>query len=171
MKVLKMADKRFNNDASVPLCKFGPGGDFVSDWPPDVSAGFQETGGVLGRTLGVIADVIGAVVSPELFTELTGCVNAEIKEFEVLAREKLADGIDKQKSADNTASVRSACGNFRIRGQAMLFADDCRTSERAKRKPHHRVRTHRRVARKKAVDGFKGTGTLFEAYGKSTTAA
>ena len=166
-----MDAKSFDRDKLTPLCKFGPGGDFVSCWPGSVPDGIEWRPGPVRRLLGMIGECIGAVISPELFTELIGDVDDEIKEFQVLSREKLSDAINKPKSADNASSVRGAGGNFKIRGQAMLFADDRGTGQRAKRKPHHRVRAHRRPARKKTRDEITGTGTLFETYKKSTTAA
>jgi hypothetical protein len=166
-----MDDKRFDFDKPVPLCKFGPGGDFVSIWPGIVPDGIVWRTGPVRRLLGMISECVGAVISPELFAEFSGHVDDEIKEFQVLAKEKLSDAIEEPQGSDNAPSVRSTCDNLQIRGQTMLFADDCGTGKRIKRKPHHRVRTHRRVAKKKTGDEITGTGTLFETYGKSTTAA
>ena len=166
-----MDDKRIKIDKPAPLCKFGPGGDFVSSWPGVVPEGTVWRAGPVRRMLGMIGECIGAIISPELFSELSGAVDVEIKEFEVLAKEKLSNAVDEPKGRDNAPSVGGTCDNLKIRGQAMLFADDCGTGKRAKRKPHHRVRTHRRVAKKKTRDEITGPGTLFETYGKSTTAA
>ena len=63
--------KRFNRtNKSNPLCKFGPGGDYVSEWDTPNASPPPCKESHLGQVLNVIAEIIGATVQPEILTEI-----------------------------------------------------------------------------------------------------
>jgi len=164
-----MNRKQLNNGhLRQPLCRFGPGGDYTKDWPLRGEAVKRENENPIGKVLSVIADIIGATVSPETLAEMQSQVDVEIKSYNIA---KLEGSKVEQSKPDNPKTAGSSKRHRPVRGQTMLFSDDRRDSARAKRKPHNRIRAYRRPSRKKASHQIEGQGTLFETYGASTTAA
>ena len=58
------------NESNVPLCRFGPGGDFVEDWPERAPEPVEPAADPLRKVLSTIARMIGATLAPELITEV-----------------------------------------------------------------------------------------------------
>lgn len=151
-----------------PVCKFGPGGDFVSVWPRQLKPLFRRSQSRLVRLLGSVGGTIAELFDSELST-------VQIESAGVIrdpgGQEKsdyAAEGIDRGAYA---ATVAGAEGGGRVSSEPMLFPDDWRISRAVEHKPKHRIRTHRRVAKKKPALSIAGQGSLFEADGKSTKTA
>jgi len=104
-----------------PLCKFGPGGDFISVWPTE---------------------------SAEL-PQRKGKLKHAVKNSEA----------DKSAYAAPATVIKS---DSYICGEPMLFADDWRIGVRDGHKSKHRIRTYRRIAKKRPALGLSGQGSLFE---------
>jgi hypothetical protein len=161
---------RFNRKMDAPLCKFGPGGDFTSQWDsqkPNLAA--LEGVSPIGKVLNLIAEVIGAAVQPEILTEIA-CALPPIDESQNNPNPTLSS---QEIQTDGQTAIVRLCANqpqavSRLKagrtpaGQSMLFSNDWRTGTDLKHKPGHRIRTHRRASRKKPVDTVHGQGSLFE---------
>ena len=166
-----MVSNRFNNESNEPLCKFGPGGDFVTNWPEGNYKRRERIDNPLGRVLGAIADIIGATVKPELISELTHkpdikrLINANTES------EDKASAAPKTSQPNHAETISGTKADSTIRGEPMLFADDRGTGRRVRRKPNHRIRAHRRTAKKRSSDKSSGQGTLFDLNAKSQSAA
>ena len=67
-----MEVNRFENQ-DIPLCKFGPGGDFITEWP--ASSASQpleaESPNPVGKVLSLIARLLGSAIGPELINDLS----------------------------------------------------------------------------------------------------
>ena len=153
-----------------PLCQFGPGGDYTRSWPrPEVR---KKAGGekVLGRLLETIADIIGATVNPELMEELRGQYEVELLEEIKIVKEELK-GEGKHEQTDNAKTTKSSGAGVATGAGKLLFADDSGSSKRVRRKPHYRLRTYRRAAKKRTGREYDGQGTLFEVNSASQSAA
>lgn len=156
--------KRFNRtNKSSPLCKFGPGGDFVDEWDAP-SASPQHNESHLGQVLNVIAEIIGATVQPEILTEIACAlpVKSDSKTpvlNKLSIQEKTADGLQ---LVNHSQAARNTSTGGKLSKEPMLFSDDWGTGSSVKHKPNHRLRTHRRTARKKTAGAFNGQSTLFE---------
>ncbi len=129
-----------------PVCKFGPGGDFVSIWPERFAGLYEPLMGEPGRhRLARLREALAGVIG--LTTEKT----AEMER----------SGYASDGSRTAYAGVAAGTeGGGRLRGQAMLFADDSRA---AGHKSKHRVRAYRRAAKKRAALEFGKQGSLFTA--------
>ena len=166
--------KRFNiDDGKQPLCKFGPGGDYVYNWPGENAALTTAGRNSLGRVLGALAQIIGATISCELLSELQNAAAAEINDAVKvkLPKEKTKSANKKPARPNYSATIRGAKENKTFPAQPMLFADNGRTCRRVMHKQTHRLRAHRRPSRKKAAVQIKGQGTLFEINGPGQSAA
>jgi hypothetical protein len=164
-----MDEKRFKN-SSDPLCRFGPGGEFTSDWPVSADAKTSSVNSI-GRVLSTIAGMIGATIYPELLAEIENETAVEMTVYRQMAKEKTSSERKQFRSFGNASSTQRTQGDRCHRGQSMLFADDCRGSRKAKRKSQHRIRTCRRVTKKKTSNGLQGQGSLFETNSASQSAA
>ena len=168
---VKMVSNRFNNEINEPLCKFGPGGDFNQHWPPDNSKIRPLADNPIGRVLMTIADIIGATIKPELINQLTQkpdikrLINANTE------REDKASAAPKTSRTNHAETTGGTEADSAVRGEPMLFADDCGTGRRVRRKPNHRIRAYHRAAKKAAADKFDGQGTLFDLDATSQSAA
>ena len=106
--------RQTNNNA--PLCKFGPGGDYVDEWDaPAVVIPKEHKETHLGQVLNVIAEIIGATVQPEILTEIACALPVESENKVSLSntegiQEAKADGpkyTDYPKAARNTQIGRA----------------------------------------------------------------
>ena len=165
-----MKARRLDTIDNQPLCKFGPGGDFTASWPGKKSLTDQHSNS-LTRVLSTVAEIFGAVINPEIMTEMENDVIAEANILTKIAEQKIAGKYESTNTTDNTKTVCSASSDTTVRKEKLLFGDDCGVSKQTKRKSNHRIRTHRRTARKRTAGWQKGQGSLFEAYENSSSAA
>ena len=154
------------------LCRFGPGGEFVQDWPGEEAKQTAITDNPIGRVLATIAEIIGATIEPNLIGEITDPANIEVTINKKSVKED-STGADSPTCphshyAATVGGVKLALANG---GQAMLFADNRRTRRKISRKPNHRIRTYRGTSGKRADQQIEGQGTLFEVNGPSQSAA
>jgi len=163
---------RFNRKMDVPLCQFGPGGDFTSQYDSEKPASPAADGiSPLGKVLNLIAEVIGATVQPEILTEIACALppfDLQNGANSIMSSEESCP--DDQtalvgKYANQPQTTSSLKTNRPLAGQPMLFSNDWRIGPGAQHKPGHRLRTHRRTARKKAADAVHRQGSLFETNG------
>lgn len=158
------------DDGFEPLCKFGPGGDYVSGWPVRKNAKPEPHYNPIGKILVTIADMIGAAVDGEILAQLTKHADIEGPTVISIPGENTnAKNITGQ--TDNAKAVPGAKQASGIRSQSMLFSDDCRTGKRNRRKQAHSVRTHRGFAKKGTHQQIAGQGTLFEINPPGVSAA
>ena len=173
----------YGNGSDGPVCRFGPGGDYVYDWPAKSAQTPARQPNPLNKVLAAIADLMGTTVSGELMiqtqmpvyiaadsttkqddTDIEGPTNHSINQKESSAG-------DKPNRTNYAASIADPTGGSEVRAEPMLFGDDCGISRGPKRKPHHRIRAHRRAAKKRPGYSLKGQGTLFEINGPGQSAA
>ena len=172
------------DDFNLPVCRFGPGGDYVKNWPGAKAQLPIHEPNSLGKVLALIADVMGTTVSGELmiqaqkplYISASGIPKKSQADIEGptdnhLLREKQSGATGKPNNTNYTASTAGAKDSSRIATEPMLFADDSGSSGRAGRKPHHRIRAYRRAGRKRPARKIEGQGTLFELDGASQSAA
>ena len=124
------------NKFDEPVCKFGPGGDFVSYWPTGSLPLPQSTTNRMTKILVRLNEIMGGLISSQL--EQSTC--QKIQQKGTLG---YADKNNNFNAIGNTQAATTVKGNFDIYNQPLLFADDCRISRSASNKSKHRVRTRR----------------------------
>ena len=139
-----------------PICRFGPGGDFVTVWPREPVNMSEEPKSSIAGLLNVIAGMIEV---------LRGHREIQGKHYDA------QDG-----RAADTKTGRDAGSNRQTPEQRWLFADDRGTGGTIKYKPHHRIRAHRTASRQRICfrqsgDFEQAQGTLFETELKGTKSA
>ena len=167
---------RFDAFADEPICMFGPGGDYVRAWPGK-AAGKADAAPApenpLRKVLESLADIIGATVNIASIggiriegpQEVGACeiVNEEREENHVAADNESGTG-DAETTGDTQAHPA-------VRAEPLLFADDSRVGAGGRRKSNHRIRAHRKTAKKRTAQKIDGQGTLFEIDRTSQSAA
>jgi hypothetical protein len=172
------------NGPDVPVCRFGPGGDYVYDWPAKSAQPPARQPNPLGKVLAAIADVMGTTISPELMiqTQMPVYIPADSTAKQDDAdiegpannhsiNQKESSAGDKSNRTNYAASTAGPTAGSEVQREPMLFGDDCGISRGPKRKPHHRIRAHRSAAKKRPSYSLKGQGTLFEINGPGQSAA
>lgn len=160
---------RFKNRSEKPLCKFGPGGEFVTDWPGGEMKAYKSNKNPLGKVLSTIAEIIGATIDPELIAELTSAPKAaQITDFNT---KKEKTSIEAAKPEPDPKTIGHSQTDKQLPKQPMLFPDDRGIGRGVRRKPHNRIRAHRRTSRKTASRKVKRQNTLFEINLSSQSAA
>jgi len=165
----KMMDRFKNKKTEVPLCKFGPGGDYISELKPDnlnILNPEDENMSPLGKVLYVIADIIGSTVQPEILTEAacvlpTAQTSGKPRYQEII---KNVQSTTQSTDGDHPKTTAGPSANWKLSTEPMLFSNDWGTGSGTHYKSSYRVRTHRRSSRKKAVSPIHGQGSLFEAH-------
>jgi len=147
-----------------PVCRFGPGGDYVSVWPVDWTAHSEQPKSQFGRLRNMLVGFIDTLRG-------TGSTQiAESSRQRAIIRENHYYASKHRRVA--YAKAGSALEhNRRVQGQTWLFADDWRAVKGPVRKPHHRIRAHRAVAKKRTSFAPASKGTLFDAQLKSAKTA
>ena len=88
-------DRFKNKRMDIPLCKFGPGGDYTSELYAEELGTLnqpQEPVSPLGKVLNAIADIIGATVQPERLTDIACALPIEHENVHSHCEEKIQDG-------------------------------------------------------------------------------
>ena len=155
-------------DPTQPLCKFGPGGDFVYFWPPKPGMNPSSLTSLLNKLVPLVAAPPlpePQMQQPENTPAHAQKIIASKEEFENAANHNAGE------KPNHAAPATIIKGDSLFTGQPMLFPDDSRTRRRTQHKPKHRVRTHRRNAKKKPTAGIAGQGSLFEANFQSAKTA
>ena len=166
-----MVNNRLNNGGGGGSpCRFGPGGEFVQDWPGEEAKQTTITDNPIGRVLATIAEMIGATIEPNLFGEITDPGNIEVTINKKSVTED-STGADKQPHLHHAPAAGCAKIAWPNGGQATLFADDRRAGRKTRRKSNHRIRAYRGTSRKRANQQIEGQGTLFEVNSPSQSAA
>jgi hypothetical protein len=132
-----------------PVCRFGPGGDYVSVWPVGLANPAGRPKNAFGGLLNVLAGMIDA---------LRGNSGTQRNPYYV-----------SEDRSPAYATAGSIAKNNRFASeQRWLFADDWRTGGATGHKAQHRIRAHRAVAGKRTCFGSarafdEAQGTLFDA--------
>ena len=127
------ADKQFE-----PVCRFGPGGDFVSIWPE--SSEFQlPSQSRLLKVLACLNEIIGGLLGSEFNQSSAATAKTQ-----------------------PTPAVRFGQSR-KSQAQPMLFPDDSRIGLQAAHKPRLQTRAHRRTAKKRPHIDLDKQGLLFAA--------
>ena len=144
-----------------PLCKFGPGGDFVTTWEPKPS----KRPDVLPRLLGSAAEAVAAAFGLKN-ADVNMHLNNNIYPSESILHnsEKLNDEIENSTTNDSTdpAPASTPANSSPFSGELLLFPDFGRDGIRTKHKPKHRIRTSRRTPKKGIPFRIPKQGSLFE---------
>jgi len=162
----------FLNDENLPLCRFGPGGQYVTNWPG--TAG-NETSNASKRpissVLNAISKMLDNVVSRELMQNST-----VDKIYSAIQNSQLPDNLEYEIEFDkpNNINASSASGfeaGQQFQTQQMLFDNASGACQSFGHKPNNSVRAHHRPKRKRPAFGKPWQGSLFEPYQQSVKVA
>ncbi len=157
---------RSPENENQPLCKFGPGGEFVSIWPPRAEKPALSGASLFGRLLSFVTDVVptlvgaapsGVLSDPQSSTPFS---NGPSRRKEKTGYEIRPDS--KPKQSRNAPTASTVEDNSGFPRQQLLFADNCRAGLRIGHKPKHNIRAHRAASRKRLAFRVTGQGSLFE---------
>ncbi len=169
---------RFDAFADEPICKFGPGGDYVRVWPGKAGGKGDAVGAVenpLRKVLERLADIIGANINIASVSGVGVDGPREIGACEIVnekeEREENHVAADNESGTGNAETIRDTQAHPAVRAEPLLFADDSRVGAGGRRKSNYRIRAHRKTARKRAAQKIDGQGTLFEIDCTSQSAA
>jgi hypothetical protein len=147
---------------AAPLCKFGPGGDFVSVWQPE-TPGPCEQSNYLKKLSISIFEVAAILLGFKLTKPLNLLINASgspaLHNNEEM---KNAFKFNRVHRTTNPAPTPVAQDDSRLPSEPMLFPDFGRNGIRIRHQPKHRIRTYRRTAKKRPAMRFAKQSTLFE---------
>lgn len=134
---------------NMPLCKFGPGGDFRWDYTPQIDNNRQ----------GVFAPVAEAVkfVIKSISYRLPVCSG----ENEIVQEQH---SFERQNREFNTGKIRDTENIPSLSEQQAIFSDNARVVRAASKEPRHRVRALRRTPRKRFTVCLSGQSPLFETH-------
>ncbi len=163
-------NKRFNNDKNFPVCRFGPGGDFVQDYWPDKTES-QAPRQPIGSLLKAIAKMLDAVITEELLQNSTiEKINLAINGAQLTA--DLENEIDIDKSIEFDApSVAGLEADRQLQKEPLLFDNASGTGAIAGHKPTDGIRARRGSKRKRSAFSAPWQGSLFESYPQSAKVA
>jgi len=157
-----------------PICKLGPGGEFVSVFSAMAERRSSEPATGLGRVILALAEFMGAVVSPVYAVEASLLKESKNGENNNINHNlELDNGItgSKNRSTDNTKTNAAVKGAGKFPEKQMLFANDWGVGGKNGNKPHYNVRTSRRVAKKKIAFSKGWESSLFEVDSSRTSVA
>ncbi len=160
-------------EQNEPICRFGPGGDFISVWPGKSSDSISSKPNSLNKALGSIAELVALMLGsePEGISISRAGIQTNARRI-FFAKEKLKYASNnKPKAAVNSATTSVTKNDSKFRDEPMLFADDSRISINTGNKPKHRIRTYKRTAKKRSSISIPGQGSLFEVDVKSARTA
>jgi len=163
-----MEVNRYDNQ-DIPLCKFGPGGDFITEWPAPSCPQQFEVGepNPLGKVLGLIGRFLGSAIGPDLIRDLTAELQP-VEENVCFSATDLTPSVQEKtqneqanESPDYAQAAGRTPGRGRVPRQTLLFSDDRGAGRGSRRKPSYRSRASRRPSRKRTGPSNPRQGTLF----------
>ena len=158
-------DNHFN-EQNEPVCRFGPGGDFVSFWPKQHSASHKAVPNSLALLLERLAKIINTKLTPDFDASADSPkITNQPQTLTLPEKGNLKYEVKHAKSEKPTDAAPAPVinSNCELQDQPMLFPDDRRVSIPTGHKPKHRIRAYRRTAKKKTPVQLPGQGSLFEA--------
>jgi hypothetical protein len=165
-------NERFYSNENSPICRFGPGGDFVTDWPASTAGKVSKASRrPIGTVLKAIAKMLDAVITEELLNSSTiEKINLAINGITLTP--DLENKIDVNKSDESNASTTAGIeAGGQLQTQPMLFDNASGTGTIAGNKQNIHIRANRRVKRKKTAFSQPWQGSLFESYPQSSKVA
>jgi hypothetical protein len=156
-----------------PLCKFGPGGDFEVAWQPEPPEIFEMSNRflrLLSAAFEVLVVILGFRRTAAHVSWTDAARGSEVIDFDM---EKARNAAENSRLPDtaHAPTIAVADNGSAVSGEQMLFPDLGGDGVRARNKPKHRIRTYRRVAKKRSALRFGEQGSLFENQFKSAKTA
>jgi hypothetical protein len=151
------------NEQIEPICRFGPGGDYMSFWPGQTVelSGFLATR--VGKIIHSANEVLHALVGCGFDLNPSHGCGGQIQEQSVRRKEKAKYGFGYDTGRTAYApSITTVKGDSHVSEEPMLFTDDRRIIFPAGHKPKHRIRASRRAAKKRTPFGLPSQSSLFE---------
>ena len=167
---------RFDAFGDEPICRFGPGGDYVRAWPGKAAGKADPAPAAenpLRKVLQSLADIIGATVNIASIPGIRIEGPQEVGACEIVSEEREENQVaaNKESGTGDAETTGNTQAHPAVRAEPLLFADDSRVGAGGRRKSNHRIRAHRKTAKKRAAQKIDGQGTLFEIDCTSQSAA
>jgi hypothetical protein len=159
------------NKKNEPLCRFGPGGDFVWSWEPEQPPLEHSRSGAIVELVRCIIETISALLSLELANDDTGLNHRG--GLILHSKETISDEYYDSRDSVLIDTEKNPASqiNTQFPGKQMLFPDFRGTGLKAWHKPKHGIRAHRRTAKKRTPVSLSGQGTLFDPNAQSARTA
>jgi hypothetical protein len=161
------------NRQAGPICKFGPGGDFIAIWQPEPSES-SEVSNCLVKLLISAVEALDVVIDLKRISSYVPLRKAFCSdELTVCHKEKVINAVENSK-ADNTvdsAPTATIENGSSFPREPKLFPNLSRNGIRIKHKPKHNIRTYRRTAKKRSTFRLSKQGSLFESQFQSAQTA
>jgi hypothetical protein len=140
-----------------PICRFGPGGEYVTNWPLEWEDPTSRPQGLFTKLLNMFVGMIEALRGN-------------------MSEQGIPYYVSKGRSIEPPRRTYAAAGtvikhNRWICDQPGLFADDWRAGAAVKHKPKHIIRAHRAAGKKGTCFAPAEGRTLFDADFKSAKTA
>ncbi len=163
----------YEYDLSEPVCKFGPGGEFVSYWPPMPDDYSRIRPNALTKLLNKLVPLVKIAPAQPSHQPQIVATPVEHEEHIISSKEQFENAAnhDAGDRASHAPPATIIKGDNLFPGQQILFPDDSRARRRAANKPKHHFRAHRRAAKKGFIAGRPRQGSLFEADFKGAKTA
>lgn len=162
------------NNRTESVCKFGPGGDFVSVWPGESEPSSQPAKDGLSRLLVTLGEIISSLLGSGVRPQAPGPRSLKYRIIDPKEKSgytaKIAE-LDKPAYSPVRQRQATAKSNSLLSIEPRLFTDDWRAGIRAGRKPKHRIRAFRRTVKKRHAAVLSEQGSLFETNFKSAKTA
>jgi hypothetical protein len=160
--------RQFNeNFSDIPLCRFGPGGDFVSYWPKGSGESYPELHeNKLTKIIERLNRIISGIIQNQPDVQVNFC-GTEATILQKMQDERKIIAKPTIKKQAHTPTNPASLSDKKISGQQFLFADDWGAGERAGHKQKHDIRAHRGASKKRVSFKWHREGSLFGAELKS----
>ncbi len=156
-----------SSESFEPVCKFGPGGDYVTYWPKKKTCSSESPGSV-GKVLSSIAELLGISILPEMLKNSPPDSNLQAGDYDIKMEER------KSAAQSSFTDAKTAAGSSHSLGlskEPMLFDNPSGVSAKTSSKQNYHIRTRRRVTRKRPAFIAPWQGTLFETNPTGTRVA
>ncbi len=161
------------NSQAGPICKFGPGGDFIAIWQPEPSES-SEVSNCLVKLLTSVVEALAVVIGLKRIRSYVPLRNAFCSdELTVCHKEKVINVVENSKAYNTVDSAPTAAieNGSSFPGEPVLFPNLSRNGIRIKHKPKHNIRTYRRTTKKWSAFRLSKQGSLFESQFQSAQTA
>jgi hypothetical protein len=153
-----------------PLCRFGPGGDYIAEWKAENEFGEGNALSKVLEALGSIVAMMAGVEPRGIQSHKTNLNGGQLQDNGHTSGFKFKLHNFKSGKINAKANSNTKVGKM-LPGEQMLFADDSGAVKDTGYKPKHSIRTYHGASKKRTNDWNFGQGSLFDDKHRSARTA
>jgi len=147
-----------------PVCRFGPGGDFLRSWPGAALSHHRDSPSGLSASVMLLREMIMLLfgLEPDSTTVCSLLPKSVKRALKLKLNQEYSIKDDEQNGQAGSLRIRIVRGGRRFSQQPTLFGDDWQVQAKPGHISRHRIRTYHSTSKKSPSPQLSSQRWLFE---------